>query len=50
MEGTSWTLTNNYFKSSTGKIVTQWPYGNLHYRALTKILGRISETTRRLGE
>ena len=47
MEGTSWTMSNNYFKSPTGKIVTQWPYGNLHYRVLTKLLGRVSETTRR---
>jgi cation diffusion facilitator CzcD-associated flavoprotein CzcO len=47
MEGTSWTMTNNYFRSPTGKIVTQWPYGNLHYRVLTKIMGRISETTTR---
>jgi cation diffusion facilitator CzcD-associated flavoprotein CzcO len=47
MEGTSWTMTNNYFKASTGKIVTQWHSGNLHYRALTKLLGRVSETTRR---
>ncbi len=46
MEGTSWTMSNNYFKSATGKIVTQWPSGNLVYRFLTKALGRISETTR----
>ncbi|HYU38472.1 MAG TPA: hypothetical protein VEM59_01375 [Acidimicrobiia bacterium] len=50
MEGTSWTMSNNYFKSPTGKIVTQWPYGNLHYRVATKVLGRVSETTRRRGE
>jgi cation diffusion facilitator CzcD-associated flavoprotein CzcO len=43
--GTSWTMTNNYFKAPTGKVVTQYPYGNLHYRALTKALGRISEKT-----
>ncbi len=43
VERTSWALTNNYFKSPTGKIVTQWPYGNLHYRLLTKLLGRVSE-------
>ena len=49
MEGTSWTMTNNYFKSPTGKIVTQWPYSNLEYRALTKLLGRVSETTYRRG-
>ena len=47
MAGTSWTMSNNYFKAPTGKVVTQWPYGNLHYRALTKLLGRVSETTRR---
>ena len=47
MEGTSWATTNNYFKSPTGKVVTQWPYGNLHYRVFTKLLGRVSETPRR---
>jgi cation diffusion facilitator CzcD-associated flavoprotein CzcO len=47
MEGTSWATTNNYFKSPSGKVVTQWPYGNLHYRVFTKLLGRVSETTRR---
>ena len=47
MVGTSWTMSNNYFKAPTGKIVTQWPYGNLHYRVLTKIAGRVSETTSR---
>ena len=44
---TSWTMTNNYFKAPTGKVVTQWPFGNVPYRVLTKALGRISETTRR---
>ena len=47
IEGTSWTMTNNYFQSPTGKVVTQWPYGNLPYRVLTKALGGISETTGR---
>jgi cation diffusion facilitator CzcD-associated flavoprotein CzcO len=47
MEGTSWTMTNNYFRSPSGKIVTQWPSGNLVYRLLTKVLGRVSEFTRR---
>jgi cation diffusion facilitator CzcD-associated flavoprotein CzcO len=46
MEGTSWTMSNNYFKSTTGKIVTQWPSTNLVYRYMTKIFGRISERTR----
>ena len=47
MTGTSWTMTNNYFKSPNGKIVTQWPYGNVMYTVLTKLLGRVSETTAR---
>lgn len=47
MDGTSWTMSRNYFTSPTGKVVTQWPSGNLHYRALTKLLGRVSETTSR---
>jgi cation diffusion facilitator CzcD-associated flavoprotein CzcO len=46
MEGTSWTMSNNYFKSATGKIVTQWPSGNMVYRYLTKVFGRICESTR----
>jgi len=45
MEGTSWTMSNNYFRSATGKIVTQWPSGNLVYRYMTKALGRVSEDT-----
>jgi cation diffusion facilitator CzcD-associated flavoprotein CzcO len=47
MVGTSWTMSRNYFTSATGKVVTQWPSTNLHYRMLTKLLGRVSETTRR---
>jgi cation diffusion facilitator CzcD-associated flavoprotein CzcO len=43
MKGTSWQMSNNYFTSTTGKIVTQWPSGNLLYRVLTKCLGRMSE-------
>jgi hypothetical protein len=43
MEGTSWQMSNNYFTSKTGNIVTQWPSGNMLYLALTKCLGRISE-------
>ena len=45
--GTSWTMSNNYFTAPNGKIVTQWPYGNTQYRVLTKLLGRVSEVTRR---
>ena len=47
MAGTSWLLTNNYFTTETGKVVTQWPYGNAAYTVLARFLGRISETTRR---
>jgi cation diffusion facilitator CzcD-associated flavoprotein CzcO len=47
MRGTSWEQSNNYFKAPSGKIVTQWPIGCVAYRALTKLLGRVSETTRR---
>jgi len=47
MEGTSWAMSNNYFKAPTGRIVTQWPHGNALYRVLTKLLGRVSETTSR---
>lgn len=47
MQGTSWTVTNNYFKSETGAVVTQWPYGNSLYAVMTRSLGRVSETRRR---
>jgi cation diffusion facilitator CzcD-associated flavoprotein CzcO len=47
MRGTSWTMSNNYFTAPTGKVVTQWPIGCTAYRALTKVLGRVSERTRR---
>jgi cation diffusion facilitator CzcD-associated flavoprotein CzcO len=47
MAGTSWTMTSNYFTSPTGKVVTQYPSGNVPYRVATKLLGRVSETTRR---
>ncbi len=46
MEGTSWTMTTNYFRSPTGRVVTQWPSGNMVYRVLTKVLGRVSESAR----
>ena len=46
MNGTSWTLSRNYFTSESGRVVTQWPFGALFYGALTKCLGRWSETRR----
>jgi cation diffusion facilitator CzcD-associated flavoprotein CzcO len=47
VRNTAWTVSNNYFKSGSGKVVTQWPYSPLVYRALTKSMGRWSETTRK---
>ncbi len=47
MSGTSWTLARNYFTSGSGRVVTQWPSGNMVYRVLTKVLGPASESTRR---
>jgi cation diffusion facilitator CzcD-associated flavoprotein CzcO len=47
MRGTSWTMSNNYFKAPTGKIVTQWPSGCTLYRALTKVFAGFTDTTRR---
>jgi cation diffusion facilitator CzcD-associated flavoprotein CzcO len=46
MEGTAWTVSNNYYKSASGRIVTQWPFGALFYGALTKVLSPLSETAR----
>jgi len=45
--GTAWAVSNNYFKSETGAIVTQWAYSPLTYWALTKSLGPFSERARR---
>jgi cation diffusion facilitator CzcD-associated flavoprotein CzcO len=47
VRNTAWTVSNNYFKSGSGRIVTQWPYSPLVYAALTKSLGRWSATLRR---
>jgi hypothetical protein len=46
MEGTAWKVSNNYYKSASGRIVTQWPFGALLYGVLTKVLAPLSETTR----
>lgn len=42
---TAWVVSNNYYKTASGRIVTQWPFGSVPYGILTKALGRISETT-----
>jgi cation diffusion facilitator CzcD-associated flavoprotein CzcO len=41
MVKTSWVEANNYYKSSTGRIVTQWPFDALTYRAFARIFYRI---------
>lgn len=40
---TSWVLSNNYYKSPSGRVVTQWPYGAIIYALVTKLLRRPSE-------
>ena len=47
MGRTAWVRSNNYYKSASGRIVTQWPYGVTLYGVLTKLLGRVSEVCRR---
>ena len=46
MDGTAWVVSNNYYKSASGRIVTQWPYGALVYGVMAKVLGPPSETGR----
>ena len=47
MVGTAWTMSNNYYKSASGRIVTQWPYGSVPYGMLTKVLGPLSQIVTR---
>lgn len=48
MRGATWEASRNDFKNAAGKVVTQWPYGALSYRLLSRLLSRPSETTRAL--
>ncbi len=48
MLGTSWTTTHTYFVSASGRVVTQWPYGAVLYGLLTKVFGRVVESSRNL--
>ncbi|MEB4208660.1 NAD(P)/FAD-dependent oxidoreductase [Mycobacterium sp. 94-17] len=43
MSKTAWVRSNNYYKSPSGRVVTQWPYGAVIYRTVTKLLRRPSE-------
>ncbi len=47
MQGTSWTMSRNYFTAPSGRVVTQWPFGPTLYGLLTRALGRFSEVTGR---
>ncbi len=47
MSNTSWVVSNNYYKTPSGRIVTQWPYGAIPYGILTKVLGPPSELVTR---
>ena len=42
VDETVWAVSDNYYKSPTGKIVTQWPFGPFVYRVLVRCLGRAS--------
>ncbi|ORB00065.1 hypothetical protein BST30_23550 [Mycobacterium mantenii] len=44
---TAWVGSNNYYKSPSGRVVTQWPYGAIVYATVTKLFGRLSEKTYR---
>lgn len=44
---TVWVQATNYYKSPSGRVVTQWPYGAVVYTAVTKLLGRFSENVTR---
>ncbi len=46
MDGTAWVVSNNYYKSPTGRIVTQWPFGAFFYGVLAKTIARPSEFAR----
>lgn len=44
---TAWVKANNYYKTPSGRIVTQWPYGVIVYTSVLKVLGRLSEKATR---
>lgn len=46
LQDTSWTVSNNYYKSASGRIVTQFPRSTTLYGVLVKALGPLSETAR----
>ena len=49
LQGTLYqTFANNYYKSASGKVVTQWPDGLIPYAVLTKLFRRSVWNTRRV--
>jgi cation diffusion facilitator CzcD-associated flavoprotein CzcO len=42
LERTVWKTTDSYFKSGTGRIVSQWPFGVTFYVLATKLLRRVA--------
>lgn len=49
MQTTSWVQANNYYKSSTGRVVTQWPFDALTYNLLTRVFYRVGNKRVRHG-
>ncbi len=47
MEGSVWATANNYFKSSTGRVVTQWPVSPTVYWALARFTRPLAVTVKR---
>lgn len=42
LKHTAWRQANNYYRLSTGEVVTQWPLDAVSYHVLTRIFGRIA--------
>lgn len=49
VSGTSWAVSDNYYKAESGRIVTQWPFSAGVYGLMVTALGRLSEKGRRAG-
>ncbi|MEV0685271.1 NAD(P)/FAD-dependent oxidoreductase [Nocardia sp. NPDC050378] len=50
LSGTSFEKANNYYKSDSGRVITQWSDGAIIYSALTRVLRRVVWRTERLIE
>lgn len=46
MARTTWVSSNNYYKSESGRVVTQWPVDAITYRYLVKAFGRAAHRVR----